>query len=549
MAKKRVLCVLAGFCLLLTGCQAVPRSSQVYDGLALTDQADGQVLFDPAGPVPGATPEEIVRGFLAAAAAATDNYAIAREYLAPEYRAHWDPRAGVLIDDGSRTFDAVEDDAGSVKVTPVAQLNAQGYLESLEGTATTQLRYDFKRSAGEWRISAAPAGIVLDRATFSAVWKPYPLAFISDTDTLVWETRWLVNDTSLLRNVLAHLCHGPSAQLAAGARSQLVKRWSLQQEVTVKGTNAVITLENAAAFPAGKDADLLRQQLAATLGQFDAIESFTVVQREQTLLTGKVIREKSPLAAVPFIYADNRVTEFTTAGRPKTHPLSEKIASHNPSALVLHANTAAIQNRDGVRLLTATGQRLVDRRALLLPPTLDAWGFVWTVTKSANSTLRVSTASETEPLEFTLADIDTAQLSQIRVSPDGTRLALLLENDYGTQLKVVGIDRRPDGTPITVDARAVNIAFASGSPRDLDWLDNGRLLFLTDNPTGGKVFLTGPSIFTTERGIVAQAQQLSGADRNANVLLLTQTGRLYRQQGQARWLPVQDNVTLIARFN
>ena len=81
----------------LAACTAIPTSGPVQEGDAeVTEPSEIDVLAE--GPQPGDTPIEIVDGFLAAGAAGfTDNFSTAREYLAGEAKATWDPTAGVLV--------------------------------------------------------------------------------------------------------------------------------------------------------------------------------------------------------------------------------------------------------------------------------------------------------------------------------------------------------------------------------------------------------------------------------------------------------------------
>ena len=96
-SRVRRAVVALGTVAVLAACTAIPTSGPVEEGdIEVTEPSEIDVLAE--GPQPGDTPAEIVDGFLAAGAAgSTDNFATAREYLAGEAKASWDPPAGVVV--------------------------------------------------------------------------------------------------------------------------------------------------------------------------------------------------------------------------------------------------------------------------------------------------------------------------------------------------------------------------------------------------------------------------------------------------------------------
>lgn len=83
-----------------TGCGLVPTGGPVMSGRAVqpVDPIAGPyVRVLPDGPEPGAAPEQVVRGFLAASASFQNDHAVARKYLAPTVRSEWQPERGVRV--------------------------------------------------------------------------------------------------------------------------------------------------------------------------------------------------------------------------------------------------------------------------------------------------------------------------------------------------------------------------------------------------------------------------------------------------------------------
>ncbi|MGO2521271.1 MAG: LpqB family beta-propeller domain-containing protein, partial [Microbacterium sp.] len=100
---------LALFAVLLTACAGLPMTGDVTVGLAREDvELPPDISQIAAEPLEGASPEQIVEGFLDAALTPTDGWQIAREFLSPELAETWRPSAGVTIDEGAagREFNA-----------------------------------------------------------------------------------------------------------------------------------------------------------------------------------------------------------------------------------------------------------------------------------------------------------------------------------------------------------------------------------------------------------------------------------------------------------
>ncbi|HEX2805659.1 MAG TPA: LpqB family beta-propeller domain-containing protein, partial [Kineosporiaceae bacterium] len=84
-------------CLLLGGCVSIPGSGPVVDARRVEHGPGGVVVVLPAGPSLDATPRDLIRDFLRAAAAFTNDHEVARSFLVPEQRLSWRPDSPVVI--------------------------------------------------------------------------------------------------------------------------------------------------------------------------------------------------------------------------------------------------------------------------------------------------------------------------------------------------------------------------------------------------------------------------------------------------------------------
>ncbi|HEY9425203.1 MAG TPA: hypothetical protein VIP54_10430, partial [Microterricola sp.] len=198
LRAARILTMAALGALILSGCAGIPSSGPVHAGQAVESEASPEFDFLARSPQPGATQEEILLGFVEAAASPQDRYAVAREFLTTEFSTEWDPDASALIDSGiQRSPQTLNANAMTLTVSALADVGVSGEYMQRESPTTQVLGYEFAQVEGEWRISRAPQGILVDQPTFSLVFGSYPLYFFDPTFSyLVPDLRWFPRRTS-----------------------------------------------------------------------------------------------------------------------------------------------------------------------------------------------------------------------------------------------------------------------------------------------------------------------------------------------------------------
>jgi hypothetical protein len=211
-----LIAALAALAITLSGCTGIPGSGRVHEGQA-APQGDGPAaVFLPSRPQKDAPQESILRGFIEAASSPENKYAIAREFLTPGFREQWKPDAGVTVDGGGVIVPtSIDADTMQVSVDPVAEVNASGEYRELDSSKPTPLRYSFAKVDGQWRISGAPDGIVIDETTFSYVFSPQALYFFDPSFTyLVPDLRWFPRGATAPTRIVKALLAGPASWLA-----------------------------------------------------------------------------------------------------------------------------------------------------------------------------------------------------------------------------------------------------------------------------------------------------------------------------------------------
>src|SRR5690606_2405083 len=166
-SRRRLAAALAvfGMVIPLAACSGIPSSGDVVTGSEVSQQDPGGAEYIVEGPAEGDNMEQILRGFISAFRG-SGNYDIARQFLSSGFVNEWEPRESVLVHSGSLNYVAASEDTMDVVVgSATASVDAAGSYRRFAAAPST-LHYEFVREAGEWRISAAPNGILLSESQF-----------------------------------------------------------------------------------------------------------------------------------------------------------------------------------------------------------------------------------------------------------------------------------------------------------------------------------------------------------------------------------------------
>lgn len=201
--------------LILAGCSGIPQSGAPRIGQPVPGAEDPEVQFIADSPQAGASQEEILRGFIDAASSPREDYATAREFLAPKIRSTWEPDLNVIVDEAAqRSYVSADGTSMNLTVAPIAEVNAEGeYTEFSTRTPLTQ-GYSFIKVKDEWRISVAPDRVILDAQRFNDVFGSYALTFFDPSwSYLIPDLRWFPSRTSTGTRIVKALLDGPSPLL------------------------------------------------------------------------------------------------------------------------------------------------------------------------------------------------------------------------------------------------------------------------------------------------------------------------------------------------
>lgn len=536
--------------LLLPACAGLPTSGDVAVGLKLGESPeDIDILPVASGPITGAGPEEIVDGFLEAGITTTDNWDTARDFLAPSLQRSWSPSAGVSVDTGpdSRTVtssvpdDEVESaDTAEVLVTLdlVASVDDSGGYSEARGSSNVAFTLQ-RMENGEWRITQAPDGVVIDETRFPKVFEGYSLQYFDiGWSRLVPDMRWFPRRQSPATTVTRALIGGapsewldPAVQNAFPADVQLA-----QDAVPIVGQVADVALTRPAASLDAATLARMRTQLQATLraaGVAVTQVRFTVDGRNLDAGVADVVE---PSATIGTLVLQNGA--FGRIVGDEISPIpgisSEVTAITQPIVSIdvaVDDTRAATQLADQHVYLIGEGSLdELDARPGLIKPSLDPFGYTWSVPAGAPAALQAS-GSDAVAHQIAKAWPSASEISHLRVSADGARVAAVVTAGKQIWVVVAAVVRDSAGVPIEL-GEVKQLTQLSEPATGLAWVGVDRVGVLAD-PSSPRLItqiVGGPG---TSEAAPSNAISIAGARTASGVRILGSNGELFAHAGSA----------------
>ncbi|WP_034621870.1 LpqB family beta-propeller domain-containing protein [Cellulomonas sp. URHE0023] len=538
---------LAAIVLLLgTACAAIPTSGAVQKSeITVVTPSDVDVIA--AGPSPDDTPQQIVDGFLTASAAGfSDDFERAREYLAGEAKASWEPLSGQVVV-GPIRWGPSTSEAQVVGDVPVhARVDGDGQYVEAPPNAIESVTFDLVQDDDEqWRISVAPDGLILQQPDFERTFQSTPLYFLSPDKTfLVPDTRWLPKK-NLQTYVVQELLAGPAVWLRDAVTTEIPEGVDLNPEAVLLGPDGVAHVGLSPQVVVTKaDRRLLLAQIDESLRQVPGVGSVevTAVEAGGNAATDGVPlvgdpatleRGTAPSGNVEFLQADRLVylsrdevspvpSVGTLEGLDARSPASNldgslRVLLSGPGALV----TAPTTDTPATTLYTGTS---------LAAPSIDRLGWIWTASAD-DGIVTVKVGSQDVAVQ---ADwLKGRTVRALRVAADGTRIAVVSVGADGVSIDVAGVIRDESGAPQRIGS-PIRAGASVVDATEVSWVDESTLGVLgrsTGNVTVHRVPVSGPTTLLPE---VAEPTAMAGG---TVIYVTTQDGSLRRSVGST-WAPV-----------
>lgn len=555
--------------LLVAGCASMPTSGDVIEGSAEVT-GPGEVGFDVQGPTPGADPLQLVQSFVNVAQlgpASTKTFNVAREYATTGAWSQWDRTSSVLVLSDHPQWQASEYDDSSTTATVtgeaqvVATLDQSGAYTELPAPSDVEVSYELTRGADdEWRISGMDDGLIVLQNFLSYAFHRTTLYYPTpDRQWWVPEVRWFPEQswrTTATQQILA----GPPSALSQSVVSVVPEGTALAIDAVTVDADGVIDVSVTSAITTAPAED----------------RSLLVAQLEQTLREG-----------------EGRSVELSDGGRPlaveapsdgPSHPLTEgdalavvepdgedallrrvvgteltdladpvRLDGLEPTAVGVGPDDGPVVVRDGsdrlVRVSADAAPQLLLSGDDVLPPSVDRFDTVWT---AVDGSLWVAVPSG-ETFELEVEWLASTPVRSLRVSPEGARVAVVVQGSDGPEVWVAAIERDADDVPTGLSA-LTRVGAPVASVAAADWYEETTLVLLGRDADGVRApYLAGigglaGSTGGESRPVVTPSgpQTLASGVGASPLLVLDADGVLSVRQSAALWPSVASGVRAVA---
>jgi hypothetical protein len=495
MSRVRAVTVLT-LLLVVSACSTVPMNSGTVQITQAPARPAEIVGIEPLSPEPGATPEEVVRSFIDAAASARPGHPTAREHLAPEQASSWSDEAGITV--LGPDYATVTTQTGTVQVSAdlVGTIDRRGVF-TVGGPETYIRQFTLTQVDDEWRITDPPDGLIILQPDFERLYEQVAAYFVDPTNQrLVPDPRYLITGEAQPTALVQRLLDGPSATLAAGVHNPLGGA-QLRTAVTVEAQSALVDLTGLPTEPAPVLAEV-SAQLVWSLTQLQQVPVRSVEIRldGEPIDVGGVPPQQTPddwagfaPDAVPLEtvghYVSGGALHTVAAGAPTPGPAGTGVYGLTDAAVSVDVRDGELSFLAGVRA-EADGESLlagpysgelapVVSGARLSSPTVAATRSEIWVVRDRTTVVRVQPGGSPQAVTTpTLPGLGVTEA--LRLSPDGVRAALVVDGPGGRSLYIGTVVRAEDGSVALRDLRG--IAPELSQVVDVAWRDSGNLVVL-----------------------------------------------------------------------
>ncbi|MFF3321966.1 LpqB family beta-propeller domain-containing protein [Streptomyces sp. NPDC002889] len=491
----RVSALLSCSGVLLAGCASMPDSGDVH-AVKASQRADSQVRVYAVPPRKGATPDEIVTGFLEAMTSDDPNFGTARSYLTPQTSKKWRPEASTTVlvaapDPGAPVLGERDNPGMSYPLfgRQIATVDAQHAYQPITPA-------DYRRSihlsqqsgkdgSKEWRIDSLPPGLLLGTSDFQRNYHSVnKYFFASGRGVMVADPVYIrqrqdpVTRMDPVTQAVSALLEGPTNWLKPVVESRFPTGTALKLKEGVRSLsfddrNGLKVPLNDKASHVGRPQCLrMAAQILFTLkdltsARVEQVELLRSDGSQLCVLSSGQAEEYAPDHASGRpdnqYFVDNKSRLALLAGGAKEigepqnvpGPFGDGRLQMSMVAVARDEHTAAAVLKDNSKLFTASiasnselGTPLVTSKGTtpdnrLSAPSWDGRGDLWVADRNpADPALLRLAGGEGKPQEVKIVpDLEGARIEALKVSADGVRVALLLTKDGRTTLKIGRVER------------------------------------------------------------------------------------------------------------
>lgn len=574
--------------LALCGCAGLSTKSSVRQGLDITIPESNRIQVNYPPPAPGASMEQIARGFIRAGSATGGDYTSAKLFLAPQLARTWVPDAEVVVFAGDSAIEVRPsgESTADIVAEAVAVIDSDGRYRTLAPGTRRTAALSFARVDGEWRIAALPPGFGrwIPASGLHRLLQPFSIHYVAtDRRLLVDDVRWLPLDHLPSRLARAQLRPVP-ADLHGVATTAVAPGTRLTADsVTVVSGVATVDLSRLPSKSQEVRQDLWAQ-FAATMTQDPSVIGVVVQVAGATLeLSGSPSPVTSPSdvgfpdpPAVPhvdpLVRRGDTLFPFDADAAARGRDPDGRFLEPDPGQPRIPSGYVNLAlSRDGAQIAAVSSDRATLARwqagtrydvpffgTALGRPRYDSRGVLWVgaigAPSSGSPAARLwAVATFAGPAGMAAArPVRADWLAGRRVvdstaSPNAERLAVLSTDAHGRdpRIEVAGVLRDTSGMPTRL-AAPVRLGALLAGISGLSWLDDTTLATLAD--VGGSEpavpYLLGLAGDETGLTPVAGARAIASTSGGGSLEVITGEGEIRTRAGR-QWISAGTGTELL----
>ncbi len=568
----------------LSACAGLSTSSPIQPGLDVGAVQENEVRVEANPVAPGSTPEQVVTGFIRAAAASDDQYQVARSYLANASDAAWRPDSSVVVftDESALTISAAKDGTVTAVARASARIDGTGRYQELPPSSQVEVSFTLGRVGGEWRITKVPDGFGtwLSEADLDRLYDPFRIYFVAATQRrLVPDVRWFPLGTGVATRLARALLAGVPDYLRGAVRTDIPAGTRLAVDaVTIESATAKVDLT---ATQLGSDPGRrqnLGAQFLATVSQAPGVNRVALqLEGADLQIPGgdstldslsalgfqatpePVVKPLLRLGSALIPVDPDEVGDAVGRGQP---PPTAPVPTVQPGwaylALSRTGREVAGVGGDRAQLSRWRGAAQVQIATMgthLTQPTYDWQDMLWvggrrddeTRIWAINTAADPGDAAKSKPLVVEADWLAARSVVNLSLSPDGQRIAVVSTDraGKGPRVDVAGVVRQPNGLPVSL-AAPLALATSLSLVRDAVWVDDATLAVL-GRKTSSQVIrpwfvpLGGPIAAGPE---IAGAQTITTVNGERGLVVTTDAHRVLIRAGN-RWQRIGEGTDLL----
>lgn len=450
---------------LLSSCAGIPSNGPVGKSDPLAPHNNSvNVSFQQFAPVQDASPESIIRGFIDSGTGVSDDFQVARQYLAPALAQSWSPDKRTLVyKDTFAIAEGAQKDSFVLTFDVVSTVDSMGVLRPEKTDATETLDMKLVQVDGQWRIAGAPDGLVLTEANFQTLFSPVSLYFYDPTFTYgVPDVRWLTGRSSRTSTAIVKaMLEGPAPYLKGAVVSAFPNGIGLERDsVPVNNGLAKVGLT---AKPLLDTSVQQRQQMHAQL-LVTLQKALSTVIEVQFLADDREVDMGGTVDAITPMVLDNSVpptqvalskNELVTFDGTKVAaiPNVPSVAALQPSAPAISysGKEFAFLSGEGNQIVTVTaGEQPVIALSgvALTPPSFAPNGWLWSAAGDGSGMVLAINPDDGgklgTPVVLTVPWLVGRQVTTLRISREGTRALIISQANGVSRVNISGIFKSGD---------------------------------------------------------------------------------------------------------